>query len=522
MRIRINVPRTLKDQFGFLSLDVSFVSSEIPVDRESVHELSTILDLYALLYSKLKSLVHIYEDLLHYGLQGVDGQVRKEITALWEEHSNAFPYCREDELVLVRDTVDLIRNDLLAASNSEMLLIKSMNWVFALDKHFKGLKTYFDSQELQDTFPYETPFGDLIFKREAYITNYMRPYDYWINRNVDILHLRDKVSNMILVNHEYPTYNVLHQPLKPFRKRGKSEDIRFAFLPGNTNIGHYRWTIEDDTQSSKCFYATGVCDDYYEELIFPYIEEIFNENPDFIILPELFTPLDCQFRLREAIESNYINYVQRKKVKDYNLQLLIPGSFHELKSNIQGHSLRQGEIDFIYNYSLISHGNGSHCCEVYKMNQYKITRNPKYRGHSLLSTFADYDGIEKNSYNRRTITLIESALGRIAILICVDSIINHVRDILIDRHVDIIFIMCNTKNPLNTQFLSAITELGAFDQATILICNKPVDDDEDKTGVVALLPGAMEPVVIRNRVWEVRSLDQLIENFIGQVDFGET
>jgi len=81
-------------------------------------------------------------------------------------------------------------------------------------------------------------------------------------------------------------------------------------------------------------------------LIFPYIEEIFNENPDFIILPELFTPLDCQFRLREAIEANYINYVQQKKVKDYNLQLMIPGSFHELKSNIQGRSLRQGEIDY--------------------------------------------------------------------------------------------------------------------------------------------------------------------------------
>lgn len=477
-------------------------------------EFSSLLDFYANLYYHLDNInLANYETFILFNDIQIDKQIRTEIKDLWMGHLVQYSYDNNEHEMIHDATVELIKESLFNSQNNQEIILKCMNWLYTLDTHLEDLKNFLEGQkDINKTRPIKTNKGVIVFKRQLGLNDYLKT-EHKLIPPVDpnYISLKSNIHNFFLAKEKYAYYDVSYNSLTGGSverlNRSNIGNLKIGFLPGDFNFEDYHWNydnnVDDDFNEEIYFHFDKVMDQtaYYDKVI-KAVKEILKQNPDIIILPELFAPEDLQRKILDVVKDEK----RRLQNQNQNLNtfLVLPGSFHFFEG---------GKI---YNRSLISTGNGQILFEVNKMNKFKILRNDKNEG--ALECFKDKEGIEKISFEKREIQLIETPIGRIGIFICVDLLNFNIEEILIDRHVDLIFVMTMTPRPASGKFLRKMQELGERNHSTVIICNnlgtENISEDEVKKGayrIVAYFPG-LKGSYQSNNNYEVVTIEEMVSN----------
>ncbi|TBL70550.1 nitrilase-related carbon-nitrogen hydrolase [Paenibacillus thalictri] len=415
-------------------------------------------------------------------------------------------YTTRSYITVDSGTKDFYRELILSSKSLNNLLLRMVSLLQVLDRQLLKIKTDYNLY-YKEELPIETRYGDLVPVGDSVLLlaiqghpSYRRPID------PNYLLLSNNVQSFHLAKPSYTFYQVKHRHLNtPTYTPENVLDLKIGFLPGKFDVSfdyqlHTDSELDDD--GLRPFYFKGVSDPqrYYSHVM-GLFEQLLEHKPDMMMLPELFTPPDLREqlvqRLRESASAS------DKLGEDRRPFLFLSGSFHE---NIDDH---------IFNAAQITSGNGKELSKVYKMNRFILQRSEDFKGE--LAPFVHHDGVEKNAYDRREITLFESSLGRIAIFICIDFLSSQLEEVLLDRKVDVILVMAMTPNPASGKFTRRMQELAERNGAVVIVCNhfgKPEADTskvDKEARVVVSLPG------FKQVYWDpmesgVCTIRQVIEN----------
>lgn len=474
-------------------------------------EFESFLDFYANLYYHLDNInLANYETLMLFNDIKNDKYIRDEINDLWREHLEKYPYDNNEHEMIHLESIELVRENLEKSSSTEEIILRCMNWLYILDTYLEKLKNHIEGNKDPNTSkPIVTSRGVIVFKRKLGLNDYLRT-EHQLIPPVDpnYISLKSNIHNFFLAKEKYAYYDVTYKSLLSGSaerlNRDNIDDLKIGFLPGNFNFEDYKWSYDnnEDNNNEIYFQFDDVLNEknYYNAVI-TILKEMLAENPDIIILPELFTPENLQKKIVETVKEE--KRARKFIGEELNTFLVLPGSFHFTEGNGR-----------IYNRSMITNGNGQLLLTVNKMNKFKILKNDSHSGP--LDKFIDQDGIEKIGFDQREIQLIDTPIGRIGIFICVDLLNFNIEEILVDRHVDLIFVMTMTPRPASGKFLRRMQELGERNHSTIIICNNlgtnNVSEDEEKKGayrIVAYFPG-LKGCYQSNNVFEVVSIGEMI------------
>lgn len=458
----------------------------------------SLLDLFSHLYYVIDG--KNYSDFLSViKLQNTD-EIRersKKIKEIWDGYILTNSYSKNEFRYLDPQSISIIKNDLNSQKNLEMLLISLVFWLKTLDNHFNVLNDYVRTNIIHKMV-FETNHHAVLIRISSTIANYIFQNKYanpHINPNNN--NLNKELKNIYFAKKSYDYYeNVEHKFLSEnefnLSKNLTLDELKIGYLSGDFTISNYNLYIRDANDNEKyfSFIEPNNKEQYYQN-VEKRFQTILEEDPHFIILPELFSPIDLQNNMRNQIEEYYDNKVS--KLEEPSLILAFPGSFHD----------KEGKS--IYNKSIISNGSGSKINVVYKHNEFKIYKNETYTGD--LEVFQKFDGLEDIAINKRNITIYDTPIGRIAILICIDFLIDHIARVLEDRCVDLIFVMAMTPNPSKGKFERRIQEFSEKNNALIIIGN---NGDSEVKNLISL-PGYRESI-ISNSSCEVKK----IKDYIGR------
>lgn len=432
---------------------------------------NTIFDIYANLYYIFDSgpnAAHYDECLPR--MKEKNDEIARAIEQLWNEHTTAAqPYDNVGSLMKLHpETLPLIAEDLQRSEDRAELLLRMINWLKTLDKYLAILNEtcplrileqwdYYHRQK-QMSSPLSTERGVLLFKRQ---TKY--PYD----KRKDPpgrRRLKYQVNTLFLARHIYRNFTVRHLYYYPphFDQIKTVEEISIAFLPGEASaslvrssdmaapakagVRPIRFIEEEITADGKTpfYFDSAEEEDYFANIVEKPFKAILENEPHIIILPEFFSPLPVQARLAE-----YMNLEEASSVA-----MLIPGSYH-----VMGHMLGgEAAADERFNYSRITGHDGTCIADIFKMNKFiQVTPDKVYT--------------ENHKFDINELTFIETDIGRMMISICVDFIDPEIVDIMIDRHVNLVFVMSFTPKPAGGHFFRHMFQVGDENDAAVFLCN---------------------------------------------------
>ncbi|THF72463.1 carbon-nitrogen hydrolase family protein [Cohnella fermenti] len=449
----------------------------------------TILDLYAFLFGLLDNVNYIdYETLAWNGDAPIRAK-RDALEAKWKAHLRLADHSYRSRAYcdLEEGTRSLLLAEIADAQSSEELLIALTVFLFVLDGHLESLRTEYQTYLDDEQLPIATLCGDLLYRRDSELLRALQTLEcYEPLLDPNYLLLRRKVRSFYVVRSRYSYYQVTHRYAPTPQYDGTNAlDLKFGFLPGQFDVSKdYRIHTSGELTGDGLlpFYFSGVNDpEMYYGILLEDFRQLLGEKPHFLILPELSTPPE----LREELIKVFRTLSPGKAGSADGAPIFfMTGSFHE----------RVG--DNLYNLAKVVAGSGKILLEVTKMNRFIFPANPDYKGE--LARFAQVSGVEQNAYDRREVTFFETKLGRIAFFICVDFINYNVEEVLLDRQVDLIFIMSMTGRPASGKFVRRMQDLAERNGCLVVLCNnlgepyrgeKP--DDKQPRAVVSV-PGFKE------------------------------
>ncbi len=440
-------------------------------------EFETILDLYAFLYRSLDNMNYTdYETLSWRDTDKVE-HARVSLDRRWQSHNRhtKSAYRHKMYITLQEDTRAFFMDEIARCASLEDVLIFLVQFLQQLDQHLLHLKNNYMNFHRYE-LPIQSKYGLLIYKRDSELREALKGHP--ASRSFpdpNYLLLRRKVKHFFVARANYRYYEVRHQYVKtPDFSIENVLDLKLGLLPGMFHAGRdYIFKIDHTLTDEGLlpFYFAGVHhpEQYYSNVMELY-RDMLKKQPHIIMLPELFTPPP----LREALITEVRAALEATREASSPF-FLLTGSFHEEQ---EGH---------IYNLAHVVASDGEVLLEVSKMNRFIFPRDEQYDDER--SYFTKYDGVEKNAYDRRMITLFETSLGRIAFLICVDFINDNIQDILLDRQVDLVFIMAMTSRPGSGKFVRKMQELAERNACIVVLCNNLGSPDMSASRAVISLPG---------------------------------
>lgn len=440
-------------------------------------EFGTILDLYAFLYRSLDNMNYTDYETLSWKDTDKMEHAQNRLKRRWQSHNrhSKTSYRHKKYIALQEDTRIFFKDELAQTPSLEDLLIFLVQFLQVLDRQLLHLKNHYMIH-----YPHEVPirstYGMLIYKRDSELREALKIHEESRSfPDPNYLLLRQKVKHFFVARASYPYYQVRHQSVKvPNFSIEDVLDLKLGLLPGTFHTGRdYIFKIDKTLTEEGLlpFYFAGVHQpDHYYGKVMELFRDMLKKQPHIVMLPELFTPPP----LREALIKEVSAAHETAQEASFPF-FLLTGSFHEEQD---GH---------IYNLAHVVAENGQVLLEVSKMNRFIFPRNEQYDDER--SYFTKHDGVEKNAYDRRMITLFETFLGRIAFLICVDFINDNIQDILLDRQVDLVFIMAMTSKPASGKFVRKMQELAERNACVVVLCNNLGSPDPSASRAVISLPG---------------------------------
>ncbi|WP_309120061.1 nitrilase-related carbon-nitrogen hydrolase [Paenibacillus sp.] len=425
-------------------------------------ELHTIFELYARLYTLLDNTNYAdYESMRWSDSDGVRHAL-EVMRHSWEVHMEASsrPYRDHMDIRLSEETKGLFGDVIDKADSPTTLLLHLMSFLLALDEWLSELKDEMMSFTPSE-FPIRTAFGDVVPQWDSAILRALQrnsAYEAAVDPNY--LLLSKKVNNFHVARSSYAHYEVKHQYVDlPMYAVERVAELTIGFLPGKWDLSRdYRIVTEEPIEGEDLlpfFFGNPTDEEAYNAYVTEAFTYILKRNPDIIMLPELFTPPT----LREELKAMYIAERQRRKRERQpsRAALFLTGSYHEQEG---GH---------VRNAAQVLTRTGNLLTTVYKMNRFILHRNKRFQEE--LAPFLYIDGVERNQY-RRELTLFETRWGRMAFFICVDFITHHIERILVDRRVDIVFVMAMTPNPAGGKFIRKMQDLAERNGTIVVVCNQ--------------------------------------------------
>lgn len=451
----------LCNNFNQICIDNSTYSCCTPDCSHQEQPFESLMDVYAHLYAILEPNFHHMKSFLNF-----NGELRNQklfrldsVKKKWERHLASYPYISIDDYY--PETYIMICEDIQDAATKNQLLLLTYVWLKQLDT-FLGYKDY-ESTAAQGIFPYETRRGRLIRKYRNTLGIHVQEQTDKSIRDPNYLDLRNDVGSVFLIPNTTSSYKV--EPVRisdqqHYRMKKLADDwdrVRFGFFPGMLqSFDEYDWHVEGRESGEKLFHFKNIPVEEYEKNVLEEVQNLIKNGSHFIILSELIAPLQLQSGIKELLRDAPID------------GLAMTGSFH-----VKGDELGDNhEPEHVYNYSQILARNGGKLADVYKMNRFEFS--VKQASCKSLEPFCGSTGVEQIDYSHRRLQLIVTPIGLIAVLICVDSIVDEVEEILKDYHVSMVLVMALTGNPAHSHFAEKMNRLGKRNQAVTLICNNPL------------------------------------------------
>lgn len=394
-----------------------------------------------------------------------------------EEKLATYPVNSSEYLNLI---IGLFKETMGACQTKEDLLLVAVNWLFFLSNKMKDLRKlqHHDSYFRRNIAPIETIRGPLLYRVDSSIKAYLDRFEAIVDPNYILL--RKKVY-FFLVRNEYPYYNVIHKYLSVSKRWADIDNyvgsLTFCYFSYNLSLlKDYELSLKDSDDGNLIFSFNNIKSSKKKDIIREFQTAFANQSEfNFIMAPELSTPIDLQTKM--------IDIIKQKNRK--NLIFAITGSFHVCEKDI---NLHPQNPERIYNYAQVINQDGKNIYDLYKMNRFIIHESEKNKEE--LPVFVEKSGTERNAYDKRDIVLFDTLLGRIAFLICVDLINFSIDEILIDRQVDVVFVISMTPNPAGGKFIRKMQELSEGCGAVVFLCNNPGSSDigDDKLRGLAHFP----------------------------------
>jgi len=469
--------------------------------------LRNIFELYAFLYRLLDNLNYTdYETIC--GSHPAEAKAAlTEVEALWAAHMEAIGNRYRDamQLQLAEETEALFSDLIESAASSLLLLLRLMSFLRVLDEWLIELREDIVLYR-PERIPFRTVYGDVIPQRGAALLRALTRHPlYKPPVDPNYLLLSKRVRSFHVTKSSYSYYEVKHVNAKLPIERSIERvlELSVGFLPGKWELSRdYEIVVDErpDERKRLPFRFSGVKSAAaYAAKVTECFGKLLSQTPDIVMLPELFTPPELREELRSvaAAEAARRRGMERERRRT---SLILTGSFHEE---------RDGKL---YNVGEVLGLNGRGLTDVYKMNQFILQADDRLTGE--LAPFRKVDGVEKNAYDRRELTLLETDLGRIAILICVDFLTSDLKDVLIDRQVDLIFVMSMTPNPAGGKFIRQMQEFAERNGAAVFVCNQlgtgPDPEGKLEARVVVSLPGFRD-VFVAGCEREVYRIGEILE-----------
>lgn len=427
------------------------------------HQFVSIFDFYANLYYHLDNRNYAdYETICN---EFTNEEIKDKadvllFSCLPEEELATYSVNSSEYLELI---IRLFKETIAACQTKEDLLLVVINWLFFLSNTMKDLRKlqHHDSYFRRNIAPIDTIRGPLLYRVDSSIKAYLERFEAIVDPNYILL--RKKVY-FFLVRSEYPYYNVIHKYLSVSKRWADIDnyvgDLKFCYFSYNLSLlKDYVLSLKDSDDGNLIFSFEGIKSSKQKELIREFQTTLTNTAElNFIMAPELSTPIDSQSKMIDIIKQ------QERK----NLIFAITGSFHVCEKDINP---QPQNPDRIYNYAQVVNQEGRNIYDLYKMNRFIIHENENNKEE--LPMFVEKSGTERNAYDKRDIVLFDTLLGRIAFLICVDLINFSIDEILIDRQVDVVFVISMTPNPAGGKFIRKMQELSEGCGAVVFLCNNP-------------------------------------------------
>ncbi|QCT03682.1 hypothetical protein E6C60_2971 [Paenibacillus algicola] len=421
----------------------------------------SLLELYAHFYSIMEANLHILGTALNFqeDLRKRRVECESSVERKWIRHLTEYAYISVEDFH--PESLSLIQGDFQDASTREQLLLLLYVWVRRLDL-FLGYMDY-RSTATQGLFPYEVSRGRLIKKYRNTLGLHVQEQTHKSLTDPNYLDLRNDISSVFLIPRTSDSYKVKPvsvsdaQHIQMVNLTKDWDHVRFGFFPGLLeSFDEYDWHSEDRGHGETLFHFKEVQRESYRESVLQAVQALAERMPHFIMLPELTTPFGLQDQIGQLFSSGKAD------------GLVMPGSFH-----VSGEELGDGhEPGRVYNYSQVWSKNGRKLVGVYKMNRFEFTA--KEPCCESLKPYLKSKGVEQIDYTHRTLQLIETPMGLVAVLICVDAIVDQVEQILKDYHVALVFVMAMTGNPGGSHFEEKMKRLGKCNQAVTVVCNNPL------------------------------------------------
>lgn len=397
--------------------------------------------------------------------------------------------------------------------SADDVLITMMTWLKVLDRYFdnfyiyKHRNTYIPVQDWgrNDFLPLpEEAAPEEAGRRDEYrLPDTVRGPLIFIHHNPirETLHLqkvndpdytdiRKHARHVWLLTPNERRYEVRHRSL--YRQDGgrPSNRIRIGFLAGEMDFAAITSDLDDcfeqaNENPTRLFFFTGLDSGPGESYCRQVLEDfqgLLASGCDAVVRPELSSPPGLQELMRHHLEEHPAPGVK----------LVMTGSFH-----MPG---EEGPEGGIYNSALLLTGDGQVLGRVYKASRFIVhqTSLPTLEGYEFLK---DRPAEERIAIDRHELTIYETNFGRVAVFICIDFLTDEVEKILIERAVDLVFIMSMTDNPAGGKFLARMRHLGEKAGTIVCNCNQSFPVLQDQTlgpNVVVNLPvttssGAVQP-----------------------------
>ncbi len=469
--------------------------------------LNHVLELFALLYSFFDNTNLLDVETLRWTNSEQAEQVHAQVQESWNQHlpSDQELYQEKAWTALMEETKQFVQELVDSSDSKQVLLFRLFSLLQIMDRHLVLLRDRLMIQvESWETFPFSTIYGDVLPKRHSVLLEALKLqklYKHAIDPNY--LLLCNRIHSFHVAQSYYSYYEVEHrfQRLTHFDVNSIL-DLSIGFLPGKWEVqSDYKLETDEspgDDDLLPFSFSRAMRPAEYNDRVKQQFEALLEKVPDVMILPELFTPPD----LRETLIASFNEKKKQMRGSSYSgTVLFLTGSFHEA---IEGK---------LYNRAKVIAASGKLLADVRKMNRFILYSKRGFEGE--LAPFREIHGVERNAYDERKIMLFDTAWGRIAFFICIDFLIDPIAHILVDRCVDIIFVMAMTPNPAGGKFIRRMQELAERNGAAVIVCNhfgkKEADrsKEEVEARIVVSLPGYRD-VFLRADEWGVYSIRDVL------------